>query len=287
MSERIIKIIPERVEQMIPVEREFLVLGSYPTYEGEYEITPTEEEQVLETNGLLMLDDVTIHAIPPQYYDMSGEFSIFGLNSKKVGEWSSGKVFLKDTGFNTWTPSTTASVIVPSSAIGTYEADMSRYDYLLLVDFDAHFVYQSGTVMNNVMLRQLSTVAHAITKRAINKQQVDAYTEQYNYSSSMIQSHLSSFIQPNGTEAVSWTLANTIYPTLTQATFSSLSVDNPTITINSYPINARCGNYFAVDKASAIDKNASYYTCDYKLIQVDRRSLTTAMNWKLVERYHS
>lgn len=287
MSERIIEIIPERVEQMIPVEREFLVLGSYPTYEGEYAVTPTKEEKVLATNGLLMLDDVTIHAIPSQYYDMSSEYSIFGLNAKKVGEWSSGKVFLKDTEYNTWTPSTTASVIVPSSAIGTYEADLSRYDYILLVDFDAHFVYQSGTVMNNIMLRQLSTVAHAITKRAINKQQVDSYTEQYNYSSSMIQSHLSSFIQANGTEAVSWTLANTIYPTLTQATFSSLSVDNPIITINSYPINAKCGNYFAVDKASAIDKTASYFTCDYKLIQVDRRSLTTAMNWKLVEKYHS
>jgi hypothetical protein len=38
-----------------------------PSYEGDYEVTPTEAEQTLETNQLLMMDDVTVHAIPSDY----------------------------------------------------------------------------------------------------------------------------------------------------------------------------------------------------------------------------
>ena len=38
-----------------------------PTYRGEYEITPTAEQQTLETDGLLMKRDVTVGAIPSNY----------------------------------------------------------------------------------------------------------------------------------------------------------------------------------------------------------------------------
>lgn len=47
------------VEQGIPI---------YPDpYEGSYEVTPTESEQTLLTNGLMMNDDVTVEAIPSDY----------------------------------------------------------------------------------------------------------------------------------------------------------------------------------------------------------------------------
>ena len=40
----------------------------YPEpYTGEYEVTPTESEQVLQTKDLMMTDDVTIHGIPDDY----------------------------------------------------------------------------------------------------------------------------------------------------------------------------------------------------------------------------
>lgn len=37
--------------------------GRRPTYEGDYEVTPKFTEQVLPTQGLLMRDDVQVHAI--------------------------------------------------------------------------------------------------------------------------------------------------------------------------------------------------------------------------------
>ena len=45
--------------------------GGVP-YEGEYEVTPTESEQILAMEGLKATQDVTIHAIPSQYIVPSG-----------------------------------------------------------------------------------------------------------------------------------------------------------------------------------------------------------------------
>lgn len=39
-------------------------LAYNPTYSGDYEVTPSFTEQVLETSGMLMTDDVTVHEIP-------------------------------------------------------------------------------------------------------------------------------------------------------------------------------------------------------------------------------
>ena len=36
-------------------------------YSGQYVVTPSQEEQVLQTNGLVMLDNVTINPIPSNY----------------------------------------------------------------------------------------------------------------------------------------------------------------------------------------------------------------------------
>lgn len=38
-----------------------------PSYEGDYEITPAEEAQILETDQLYMQGDITINPIPSNY----------------------------------------------------------------------------------------------------------------------------------------------------------------------------------------------------------------------------
>lgn len=38
-----------------------------PSYEGEYSVTPTAEAQVLDTDHLYMMDNITIEAIPSNY----------------------------------------------------------------------------------------------------------------------------------------------------------------------------------------------------------------------------
>ena len=46
---------------------EFTYIGSYETYQGSYDVTPTSAVQTLDTNDKLMTDDVTVRAIP--YYE--------------------------------------------------------------------------------------------------------------------------------------------------------------------------------------------------------------------------
>ena len=41
--------------------------GKVPEYEGSYSVTPTEQEQTLQTNGFLMKNDVSVDAIPSDY----------------------------------------------------------------------------------------------------------------------------------------------------------------------------------------------------------------------------
>ena len=43
-----------------------MLLGGIP-YTGEYEVTPSDEAQVLETSGLMMTENVTIAPIPDNY----------------------------------------------------------------------------------------------------------------------------------------------------------------------------------------------------------------------------
>lgn len=54
-------------DQQIEAELGYAVTVSARPYTGRTEITPTEEEQTLETTDLLMQDDITVHAIPDTY----------------------------------------------------------------------------------------------------------------------------------------------------------------------------------------------------------------------------
>ena len=49
------------------------------TYSGEYTVTPTEETQVLSTNGKLMAGDVTVAPIPTNYGRISWNGSVMTI----------------------------------------------------------------------------------------------------------------------------------------------------------------------------------------------------------------
>lgn len=53
-------------------------------YNGSYEVTPSGQEQTLETGGLLLDNDVAIHAIPPEYVVPSGTMTITENDSYDV-----------------------------------------------------------------------------------------------------------------------------------------------------------------------------------------------------------
>ena len=60
--------------------KSLIIGGSYERYTDDYVITPTLEEQLLETNHRLMMDNVTILPIPVQRFEneYGGETVIIG-----------------------------------------------------------------------------------------------------------------------------------------------------------------------------------------------------------------
>jgi hypothetical protein len=44
-----------------------IVTSTIPDYEGEYVFTPTQETQTVGTNGMRLLDNITINPIPSNY----------------------------------------------------------------------------------------------------------------------------------------------------------------------------------------------------------------------------
>ena len=63
-------VIPMTVQPItptIPMTVGVMIGKEPPAYEGDYNITPTEEEQVLNTDGLMMLANVVIGMIPENY----------------------------------------------------------------------------------------------------------------------------------------------------------------------------------------------------------------------------
>lgn len=44
-----------------------IVAGKGSEYEGSYEVTPSEEEQILNTKNKFLNNDITVHKIPSNY----------------------------------------------------------------------------------------------------------------------------------------------------------------------------------------------------------------------------
>ena len=62
----------EECDLQIPEEAEFGIItkvneGAYPAYEGAVEITPSEEEQILNTANKTVLQNIVINPIPSSY----------------------------------------------------------------------------------------------------------------------------------------------------------------------------------------------------------------------------
>ena len=101
-------------------------------YTGPTLVIPSDADQILATNGLFVDDDITVKAIPQK--------ELLGVVYDKTYKLSA-------TDYATWTPSTSAGVIVASVNATTFEADMTTYDYELKWETSFIAAYKSGATM--------------------------------------------------------------------------------------------------------------------------------------------
>lgn len=195
---------------------------------------------------------------------------------------------LKDTDFNTWTPSTTASIIVPSTSFRTYAVNMAQNEYLLhwRCTFDA--VYQSGTTKKAAPLREIADIWQAILRRPNSVDNIIASNFNGNGCVTMSTTPLHVYYNSSGNIAYTYSISYGIYPAAVAATFSSSTSDTPTLTIKSPSYSARCSStYMSTSMAGKLDKEESKLNMKGELWRVPVGSVMRSLYDLLIDLYNN
>lgn len=230
--------------------------GSAYPYIDATTITPTKNTQTVGANGSYMGGAVTVDPIPDSYFDMTGANAWMGAGAELVTTFTMADVKLSATSYASWTPSTTASDILATRNAGTFVADLENYDYYLVWETGIPVVVPASTTKKSLPIFTAAYQVQQLFRRPSSFAQIEAGT----YSAAAcISAYTNNFIRYYGTTqnsaTYSWGLSYALYATLTAATFSSTSSDNPTVTVKSPKVSARCSStYMSTTSAAAIDQ---------------------------------
>lgn len=268
---------------------------TFPVYQPNLEdkvITPTKQTQTVEADeGYDALGSVWVDPIPENYYDMSGPMAWLGKDAECVDD----SVFsvtkkLKDTGFNGWTPSTTALIITASAAAKTFEADLENYEYYIVWECKSNMDYtgQSPTLKAHFLFSRCYMVQQ-INKRPASYANILANIFDGNVCSSI---YTSNFLRYYGTTTGSvtytWSQSYGIYFGAAAATFSSSTSNTPTVTIKTPSVSARCSTtYFSTGNAAKVNQDKSEYSITGKLYRVKKAGIIRSILDNVVELINS
>ena len=219
---------------------------------------------------------------------LPGQFNWMGTNAQRILEnFYTKSTTLDKTSFNGWTPSTTAKAIIATATATTFTADMANYDYILEWKWDNHIAYNdSYTSKVHAVDRQYGALYQCIHRRPYGFDAFEDKDYYYAYCTTLFTSS-SYCLYWNGSSNHTWTsgISYGFYAGANNATFSSNSADNPTVTIKTPTINARCyTSYFTTGSAAEVDQANSTVKFTGNLYRVDigtsaiRNIYATAVN---------
>ena len=195
-------------------------------------------------------------------------WSWMGKNPIKIATPLDEKVFLKDTAFATWTPSTTATTLVASTNLSAQTIDLASYDYVIHVLFHTHFNYGTGRTGKNYIINYYATYGHILYSRCGNTLN-SLRNNTPNTATSMNIPIYYGLIYKNsqGAEALYSSGAYGVYNSSTPA---SVTLSATSVTIKTPQIQARCNSsYFSTANCSAVNQDTSYYESKIELWRVD------------------
>lgn len=201
------------------------------------------------------------------YVPSGGSGNWMGKNPYKIKTVANAKVYFEDTGFATWTPSTTASTIVSSADIETYTPDFTTYDYMLCYKWHTHFEYAPGTIekiiiTDSYFFAPMNLYAYRNTLAAMTTGEVSTAT--YNAGKSDARMFYKNSAGNNAFASGTYG----VYPSMPSntANLSSITIKSPTV-------YARCSStYLSTARAADIDQSASFYELVIELWRVDAMS---------------
>lgn len=212
----------------------------------------------LNTDGKYLSDKIEV--------DFTDLYTWMGKNPELVQTYPKETIKLSDTGYATWTPSTTATVIQASSNLGTQVLDMENYEYLIMWKMLTDIAYGSSSVNVAKTLKVVQSFLQFIYRKPSNLTNLQSGTNNGNASQSVGTYVIQDFYNANGAHTFASSVSYSIYGAVTTPTFSNSTTLTPTLTIKKPTINARCSTtHFSTDNASAVDQDNTkiYLKCDF------------------------
>lgn len=198
----------------------------------------------------------------------SDTWSWMGKNPTLVKDYGITKVWLKDTAYATWTPTTTQTQISASTNLESYTWDRDNYDYVVPFRFHTHFEYGSGATGTAQLSDCFEFSSPDVAGYATDLTSITNGTDS---GQSAIGSGLSFGMFYKNTIGVDAYMAN--FAGIYVTSSPNPSVTSTTITPKSPTIYVSCSNnFFSTDNASAVNQNTSYYEYKIEIWRVDKKT---------------
>lgn len=255
--------------------------GNYQTKTQTF--TPSASQQtatITPDSGYDALDevDVTVDAIAPPFYDMSGPLAWLGVDVQTIATDFYSKVdTLDNTPFATWTPSTTALAVVPSTTLTAFSAtELDQYGYYIIWECGLDPVY-TGTPTKKALPQLARAVLIQYTaKRPANWDKIvagecNATANQAVYNSSFLRYYGTT----TGTSTYTYGASYGFYFAQTAPTISSTTATTTNITPKTPTLSARCNaTYMSTTNASLVDAaNSKWWIKGKAIYKVKRDEL--------------
>lgn len=211
-----------------------------------------------------------------QFFDLDMDMAWLGKNVELLnGSFYSKSDVLKNTGFNGWTPSTTALSIVTSVTAGTFSANTANYEYYLVWECGVDLVYTGTPTQKALPLLSRCWMLQNITKRPSTWALIQSNSFNGNASTNV---YTSTFLRyygtTTGTVTYTWSASNGFYFGATAATFSNATTDTPTVTVKTPTLSAKCSTtYMSTANAGLIDQEKSTWFIRGKIYRVTPNSI--------------
>ena len=235
----------------------------YPgIYTGPYVVIPRHETQSLPTGNLLATSNILVSRIPDPEY----------VQDLYYHEYT-----LAETGFNTWTPSTTAKTIVTSATAGTFVADMANYEYIQKWEISFDAAYNSGATLKVQVYKQYGDLYQSIYRRPNSWANIEAQNSNSNAVNTAYSAYLIRYYNSSGALTYAYMGSYGIYGAVAAPTFSSSTSATPTVTVKTPTISARCSTtYMSTARAAELDKANSIVTIKGELY---RQEIPGKVRW--------
>ena len=203
-------------------------------------------------------------------------WSWMGKNPTKISTPYSEKIYLKNTGYATWTPSTTSATIVAATQSANQNVDKS-YDYVGWLRGHVHLEYTASATGTAQVQEWYYDGTASLSTTSSNYTNFTAGTENSSNSTGVQYRSGIIYLTTSGANAYMTNLSLGVYiNTWSGLSTSGLSGDNIVFKFYTPRIDARCNaSYFSTTNAAAVDQDKSYIEYIIELWRVDKDTSQT------------